>query len=214
VGAVAGGEHDGIHLLACPIRPDDAVGVERGEHGTAVHQPGLQGVAVFAGVDHPPVAEVVAEPLRREQVKAAGHQPVVQVLAAPVLRVEGDRVAGGERHGGDLGQFVADLDRGVARADHDDAFAGVLVGAAVAGHVQQPPGEVVLAGQSRHVRVAERTGRGHHARRVEALPGGGAHEEPAPVVGLDRGHRGVGADVGAEARGVAAQVVGDLVAVR
>jgi hypothetical protein len=73
VGTIAGGEQDGVYLLACAIRPDDAVGAERGEHGAAVHLPGLQGVAVLAGVDHPPVAEVVAEPLWREQVEAAGH---------------------------------------------------------------------------------------------------------------------------------------------
>ena len=77
----------------------------------------------------------------------------MQVLAAAALRVEGERVAGGQGHGGHLGQFVADLDRGVARADDHDAFAGVLVWAAVAGHVQQPPGEAVLAGQGRQVGV-------------------------------------------------------------
>ena len=72
----------------------------------------------------------------------------MQVPAAAALRREGDRVAGGQGDRGDLGQFVADLDRGVAGADHDDALAGVLVRAAVAGHVQQPPGEPVLAGQA------------------------------------------------------------------
>jgi hypothetical protein len=80
---------------------------------------------------------------------------VVQVPAVAALRVERDRVAGGQGHRRHLGQFVADLDRGVAAADHDDALAGVLVGAAVADHVQQLPGEQVPAGQGRQVGVAE-----------------------------------------------------------
>jgi hypothetical protein len=41
VGAVAGGEHDSVHLLARAVRPNDTVGGERGEHGAAVHLPAL-----------------------------------------------------------------------------------------------------------------------------------------------------------------------------
>jgi hypothetical protein len=86
--------------------------------------------------------------------------------------------------------------------------------AAVASHVQQPPREPVLAGQSRHVWVAERASGGYHARCMEDLPGGGAHDEPGPVVRFDRGHRRAGPDVGAEAGRVPAQIAGHLVAVR
>ena len=64
----------------------------------------------------------------------------MQVLATAALRVEGDRVTGGQGDRGHLSQFVADLDRGVARTDHHDALAGVVAGAAVAGDVLQPSG--------------------------------------------------------------------------
>src|SRR2546430_15700352 len=47
VGAVAGGEYDGVDLLARSIWPDDAVGAERGEHGPLVHLPGLHRVPVL-----------------------------------------------------------------------------------------------------------------------------------------------------------------------
>jgi hypothetical protein len=214
VRTVAGGEQDRVDLLRCSVRPDDLVTVERGEHGAAVQLPGRHGVLVLAGVQDGAAAEVVPQPFRREQVEAGGLQPVVQIVAVTALRHEGDRVAGGQGDRGHLGQLVADLDRGVARADHDDPLAGVAVGAPVAGHVLQPPGEPVLAGQGRQVGVTERAGGGHDTGRVPGLPGGRMHQEARLVVRLDRGHRRADADVGAETVRVPAQVGDDLVAVR
>src|SRR6266700_7840274 len=68
-GAVAGGEQDGVGLLACSIGPGDAAGVKASEHGTADHAPGVQGAGVFAGVKHGAAAEVAGQPFGREQVE-------------------------------------------------------------------------------------------------------------------------------------------------
>jgi hypothetical protein len=35
----------------------------------------------------------------------------------------------------------------------------------------QPPGELVLAGQGRHIGIAEGAGRGHDTRGVQGFPG-------------------------------------------
>src|SRR6266567_8567836 len=67
-GAVAGGEQDGVGLLACSIGPGDAAGVKASEHGTADHAPGVQGAGVFAGVKNGAAAEVAGQPFGREKV--------------------------------------------------------------------------------------------------------------------------------------------------
>jgi hypothetical protein len=73
------------------------VAVERGEHGPAVQLSRRHGVLVLSRVDHPVVAEIVPQPLRREQVKAGGIQPVVQVVAAVDVMVS--LLADGSRAG-------------------------------------------------------------------------------------------------------------------
>jgi hypothetical protein len=59
----------------------------------------------------------------------------VHVSAAADLGYELDGASYRQSHLGDLGEFVAELDRGVAGADHDDSLTGVQLGIAVLRHV-------------------------------------------------------------------------------
>src|SRR5690606_7976227 len=209
-GPVAGGEDDGVDGLAGAVGPDDVLAVEGGEHRPPVEPSGLQGGGVVAGVQDEGAGGQAGQPVRRQVVEAGGGVPVVDVLAADDLRHELERLPGGEGDGGDLGEFVADLDGGVAGADDDDALSGELLGVAVRGHMQRLPGEV--SGQVGDVRVAEGATRRDDTPGVQGLACRGVNEEPAGAVGFDRGDPDAGADLDVEGVGVALQVGDGLVA--
>ena len=111
VGAVAGGEDDGVDHFAGAVGPDDVLAVQRGEHRASVRPSGLDSGSVAAGVGDEGVRDEPSEPFGRKVVEAGPLQPVVQISPVDPLGKEGEGTAGCDGDVGHLGEFVADLYR-------------------------------------------------------------------------------------------------------
>jgi hypothetical protein len=127
------------------------------------------------------------------------------------MNSSGSRVAGRERGLRHASELVADLDSRVAPAHDDHALANVGLGVAVVGDVPHRAGEVLLSWQLGRVGVGERARRRDDCRGIEPV----ARRRVDGETGTRRRngyHTGVRTDLDVEARRIALEVAGDLVA--
>src|SRR5699024_9920613 len=136
------------------------------------------------------------EPFGGEMIESGGER-IVEVFAARALLDERERRTRGERDRGVVRELVGDLHGRVSGADDDYPLAGEGPGLTVVGCVDEPSGELVLAGEARPHRVGEGAGGGDDAGGLDGLSRSGVDGVDVAVDGDVHG-RSVGADFGIE----------------